>query len=189
MILYLSLVKNFCYHSVMSKYLITGRQGSGKTTVIKELQHRGYTAYNTDDLPEVTKLQNIVTGEAVDWPKGPVDWTKYAWNWQKDKFTDLLSSNETVFIDAITSNQEAFYPMFNNIFALILSPENLRIRLNQHEHDSHHLPGQIDRWVKDHEIKQQKFVGEGFIAIDADKSVDEVTNQILTSICGSKIQA
>lgn len=66
----------------MGKYLITGRQGAGKTAAIKELQSRNYTAYNTDDSPEVTALQNISTGEVAQWPKGPVDWTKFAWNWQ-----------------------------------------------------------------------------------------------------------
>jgi dephospho-CoA kinase len=54
----------------MSKFLITGRQGSGKTTVIKQLQKLGYTAYNTDDLPDVTKLQDKETGETIEWPEG-----------------------------------------------------------------------------------------------------------------------
>ncbi len=51
----------------MGKYFITGREGSGKITVIKVLQGRGFTAYNTDDLPETTKLQNKETGKVIPW--------------------------------------------------------------------------------------------------------------------------
>ncbi len=166
----------------MGKYLITGRQGAGKTAAIKELQTRSYTAYNTDDLPEVTSLQNISTGELVQWPKGPVDWTQFAWNWQKEELDKLLDSNDTVFVGAITSNQEQYYPLFNKIFALILSPESLRIRLNQHEHESHHLPGKIDRWVAFHEEKQQYFIDSGAVLIDANKPVHEVVDQILSNL-------
>ena len=55
------------YYWVMGKYFITGREGSGKITVIKVLQGRGFTAYNTDDLPETTKLQNKETGKVIPW--------------------------------------------------------------------------------------------------------------------------
>ena len=167
----------------MSKYLITGRQGSGKTTVIKELQKRGYTAYNTDDLSEVTKLQDISTGEVIAWPEGElVDWEKYAWNWQKDALLKLLGSDKNVFVGAVTSNQEQFYPSFNKVFALMLSPNNLRSRLEQHEHESHQIPGQIDRWVANHETKQQRFLKAGAVFIDANKSIDEVVDQILANL-------
>jgi broad-specificity NMP kinase len=167
----------------MGKYLITGRQGSGKTTVIKELQKRGYTAYNTDDLSDLTKLQDIKTGEVIAWPKGkPVDWGKYAWNWQKDALLKLLVSDKDVFVGAVTSNQEQFYPSFNKVFALILSPDNLRTRLEHHEHESHQLPGQIDRWVANHETKQKRFLEAGAVFIDANKSVEEVVDQILANV-------
>jgi len=166
----------------MGKYLITGRQGSGKTTAIKELSARGFTAYDTDEIPDVTKLQSIETGEAIAWPKVSVDWTKYAWNWQVDALEQLLDSDENVFIGAITSNQEKYYPLFDKIFALILSPDNLRIRLNQHEHESHHLPGQIDRWVAQHEVKQQRFINAGAVGIDANVAVASVVDQIILHV-------
>ena len=102
----------------MGKYLITGRQGSGKTTVIKQLQKLGYTAYNTDDLPDVTKLQNKETNETIDWPEGKVDWSRYAWNWQKPEIEKLLASDEIVFIGAVVSNQVDFYPMFDKVLLL-----------------------------------------------------------------------
>jgi dephospho-CoA kinase len=54
----------------MSKLLITGRQGCGKTTAIKLLERNGFTAFNTDDIADATRLENKVTGEKSTGPKG-----------------------------------------------------------------------------------------------------------------------
>src|SRR6478609_3234696 len=104
----------------MGKYLITGAAGSGKSTTIGALQDRGFSAYDTDDLPEVTRLQERATGRFVDWPKGPADFSKNAWNWQEKGLKKLLASDETVFVGASVANQQEFYPLFDTIFALIV---------------------------------------------------------------------
>lgn len=163
----------------MSKYLITGRQGSGKTTVIRQLQKLGFTAFNTDDLGDVTKLQDRETGEVVEWPQGEVDWARYAWNWQKPEIEKLLNSDETVFIGAVVSNQLDFYPMFDKVFVITVSADTLRARLGTHEHASHHLPGVIDRLTSDHEKKQAVFIGEGAEPISGERSTEELAYNIL----------
>ncbi len=163
----------------MSKYLITGRQGSGKTTVIKQLQKLGYTAYNTDDLPDVTKLQDRETKETIEWPEGKVDWSRYAWNWQKPEIEKLLTSDEVVFIGAVVSNQVDFYPMFDKVFLVTVSSDTLRTRLESHEHASHHLPGEIDRITNDHENKQNLFINEGAEPVSGERSTEEIANDIL----------
>ena len=61
----------------MGKYLITGRPSSGKTTVIETMKRRGFQAFNTDDMPEITKLEEQETGKPVPWPEGVVDWKRY----------------------------------------------------------------------------------------------------------------
>lgn len=166
----------------MSKYLITGRQGSGKTTLIKHLQKLGYTAYNTDDLPDVTKLQDRETTEIIEWPEGKVDWSKYAWNWQKPKIEKLLTSDEVVFIGAVVSNQLDFYSMFDKVFVITVSSDTLRARLETHEHASHHLPGVIDRITNDHEKKQALFISEGAEPISGEQSTEEIANNILNIV-------
>lgn len=163
----------------MGKYLITGRKGSGKTSVIKALQQRGFTAYNTDDLPQATKLQDKNTGEIINWPEGKVDWTKYAWNWQKPEIEKLLASDETVFLGAIAGNQKDFYHLFDKIFVLTVDPNTLRQRLEMHEHSTHHLPGEIERMVQDHESKQARMITEGVEEVPCARAIEEVTDDIL----------
>ena len=166
----------------MGKYLITGRQGSGKTTVIKQLQKLGYTAYNADDLPDVTKLQNKETNEPIDWPECKVDWSRYAWNWQKPEIEKLLASDEIVFIGAVVSNQQDFYSMFDKVFVLTVSGNTLKTRLETHEHSSHHLSGEIDRITNDHEKKQASFINEGAEPIAGEGTPSEIANSILSKI-------
>ena len=166
----------------MSKYLITGRQGSGKTTVIKQLQKLGYTAYNTDDLPNLTKLQDRETGETIEWPDGKVDWSRYAWNWQKPEIEKLLASDEIVFIGAVVSNQADFYPMFDKVFVITVSVNTLKTRLENHEHSSHHLPGEIDRITNDYEKKQASLINEGAETISGERPPKEIANNILNLV-------
>lgn len=167
----------------MGKYFITGRQGSGKTSVIKALQARGVTAYNTDDMPGVTRLQNKETGEVVEWPEsGVVDWAKYAWVWQRPEIEKLLASDEVVFLGAIVSEQGQYYPLFDKVFVLTIDAATLRERLEKHEHESHHKPGEIDRILSDHELKQQRLIKEGVETVDATRSTDEIVDDILRRV-------
>jgi broad-specificity NMP kinase len=163
----------------MGKFLITGRQGSGKTTVIKRLQELGYTAYNTDELEGVIELQDMLTGEEISWPDGTVDWTKYEWNWQDKPLKQLLASNDTVFVGAVVTNQRYFYPLFDKVFVLTLAKDTLKKRLQTHEHKSHHLPGEIERIIATHEVKQKKFIEDGGLAITADRTINEIVDDIL----------
>lgn len=166
----------------MASYFITGRQGSGKTTLIKMLQERGVAAYNTDDIPDSTRLQNNVTGEVVDWPEGAVDWSTYAWNWQAREIEHLLLSADTVFVGAIVNNQVDFYDKFDRVFVLMVSEENIRKRLMTHEHASHHFPGEIDRLVAAHKREQSKLLQLHAEAIDANGSVEDILEEILQRI-------
>ena len=166
----------------MSKILITGRQGTGKTTVIKELQNRQFSAYNTDDMIDVTKLQDKVTGEVIAWPDGAVDWSRYSWNWQKDALEELLQSDETVFVGGIVSNQTELYNLFDKIFVLTITEENVRQRLATHEHETHHMPGELERIAGLHVQKQKELLAKGGEAVDGNHPIDQIVDDILSRL-------
>jgi len=163
----------------MSKFLVTGRQGCGKTTAIKLLERNGFAAFNTDDIANATRLENKITGETIDWPSGKVDWTVYAWNWQRQVIEGLLSRDETVFLGGVVSNQKDYYNLFDKIFVLMVSASTLEQHLQTHEHASHHLPGEVERILTDHQVKQQALVDGGGIPVDANRPTIEIVQDIL----------
>ena len=165
------------------KILITGRQGTGKTTVIKELQARGFTAYNTDDMPEVTQLRNQKTGEQVDWPKGSPDWSKLEWTWDEAALKELLASDEHVFIGAVVHKQADYYPLFDHIFAMQVDADSLRERLKTHEHGYASRPEEFERILTDHQAKQEAFVKrEGAIPLNNMRPIAEVVDDLLQRV-------
>jgi dephospho-CoA kinase len=163
----------------MSKYLITGRQGTGKTTVIRELQKRGFTAYNSDEIEGLTRLEVTATGVPLHKKHNEVDWDVTSWNWQSEPLRNLLESDETVFIGAVTSNQADFYKWFDKLFALVVTPEVLAEHLRSHEHG--YEQAMIDR-VLAHQYRQQRYLDAGAIAIDNNRPVTETVNEILSYV-------
>jgi dephospho-CoA kinase len=164
----------------MGKYLITGRPGSGKTTVINELKRRGFQAYNTDDMPDVTRLEEQTTGKAVRWPDGPVDWDRFIWNWQDEGIRNLLFTDGDVFIGAIVGNQQMYYSLFDKVFALTLTTETLANRLNTHSHPR--TPAEKERALNLHNTKQERFQEQGLILISSEHPVAEIVDRILTEL-------
>ena len=167
----------------MGKYLITGRQGSGKTSVIRRLEEIGHTAYNIDDILGVTRLEDS-TGQLVGWPDGPIDWSYYRWNWQSEQLKQLLANDDTVFVGAVTGNQTEFYPLFDRIFVLIVDAHTLRQHLETHEHN--YTPEDIGRILEGHEANQPRFIAEGCIPINNNGSLDATVQAILEQTDASR---
>lgn len=164
----------------MGKYLITGRPGSGKSTVIYELARRGYQAFDTDELPEVTQLEEQETGKIVPWPNGPVDWSAYRWNWQDKGLRKLLEQEGDIFVGAIVGNQKDYYPLFDKIFALTLSIEALAKRLDTHSHER--TSEEKARAIAVHIEKQQRFEDQGLLLISSEQPVTKIADEILSRI-------
>lgn len=161
------------------RIFITGRQGTGKTSVIRELQKRGYTAYNTDELPGVTRLQDKLSGEFIDWPHSQVDWEAIAWNWQPGEIEKLLASDSPVFIAAVTGNQADFYDQFDKLYALTVPAELHAEYIRQHEHK--YTEDDVERIVA-HAYKQQKFFDAGAKEIRNDRPVEQIVDEILRDV-------
>ncbi|TAH34709.1 hypothetical protein EYC59_02935 [Candidatus Saccharibacteria bacterium] len=161
----------------MGKYFITGRPGSGKSTVMRELQQRGFTAYDTDSIEGVTALQNKETGLIVPWPNGPVDWTRFSWNWQDAPLRRLLNKDGDIFLGAIVGNQKDYYPLFDTVFALTLSKETLAQRLDIHEHER--TQQEKDQAIAVHDEKQTRWTDQRLVLVSSERPVNEIVDEIL----------
>jgi shikimate kinase len=90
----------------VTKILITGMSGTGKSSVISELADRGYHAVDTD---------NDFWSEWRTDDAGQQDWV-----WREDRIRHLLESAvEPLVVGGCKSNQEKFYPLLD--YAVLLA--------------------------------------------------------------------
>ncbi|MGD0685940.1 MAG: AAA family ATPase [Streptosporangiaceae bacterium] len=93
----------------MSKVLVTGMSGTGKSTALQMLGERGHRVVDTD------------TDEWSCWvslPDGSDDWA-----WREDAIASLLASHDggQLFVAGCKTNQGKFYDQFDHI-ALLSAP-------------------------------------------------------------------
>ena len=164
----------------MPKVFIIGSGGVGKSTVIKQLGERGFAAYDTDDMPGITRLEDAASGLPVAWPDGYVDWSKYRWNWQRPAIEKLLASDKTVFLGAYPSNWDDFVGDFDIVIALT-------VNTTMHEHRlrtrNTHTYGQGEENIREqisHQAEElARFTAAGAIEVTNDRPIDEIVNEIL----------
>ncbi len=167
----------------MGKYLIAGSPGSGKTSVIRELERRGFSAYDTDSHPGASRLQDK-QGNFVSFPDGHIDWDIYEWNWQKDIIEQLLSSDSTVFLGGITTNGKEMYALFDKIFVLTLDDTTLKDRiLSRTDKDCGKHPDQLKGEIEYRPILQAELLEEPqAVAVNAMQPINKVVDEILEAI-------
>ncbi len=163
----------------MAKVFIIGSGGVGKSTVIKRLKERGYTAYDTDDMPGVHRVEDA-SGTPTSFPEGYIDWGKYRWNWQRPAVEELLASDENVFLGAYPSNWADFIEDFDTVIALTVGPEAHEHRLrtrNAHTYGQGEENIREQLWAQAEELI--KFTTAGAIAVVNDQPIDVVVDEIL----------
>jgi broad-specificity NMP kinase len=163
----------------MSKVFITGAGGVGKSTIIKDLAERGFSAYDTDSISGATRLQDKA-GNDKAWPAGYIDWSEYRWNWQRPKINQLLASEETVFLGAIPSNWKEFVDEFDTIIALRVDSGLQEQRLKDR---NIHIYGQGEQNIADNIASQaqllRELTAEGAKIVDNSHPIDQVVDEIL----------
>lgn len=166
------------------KYFISGNAGSGKSSTIKELGNRGFNAYDTDEITNASVLTDKKTGEEVPWPRPPIDWNRYSYDWRSDKIKEILDSEETIFLGGIVGNQEDFYSLFDKIFVLSLDSEIIKHRiLTRTSKDYGKHPEQLAGILQYHKTLERKLLSEAnSVTIDASQPLEKVVDEIINCI-------
>lgn len=121
----------------MAAYLITGTSGTGKSTICRELQERGYQAFDGDAVKGLCGWVDEKTGL----PARPSSMTKadlenLAWSWDSTVLSDLILATPELFLCGSSNNQLDFHHLFTKVFVLTIDPEaQLQRILARTEHD------------------------------------------------------
>lgn len=165
------------------RVFITGVSGVGKTTVTQELARRGFTAYDTDEIPGLARLELRATGEPVDWPTGQIDWGKYAWNIIPEVLEEILSQEENIFLSGVCGNQDLFYNKFGKLIVLTVDPETHLHRMRSRPYrGSNDDEINIQQRVAKYEVMLQRFLDSGFIPVDNSDTAAKTADNILRII-------
>jgi adenylate kinase family enzyme len=100
----------------MSRVLVTGMSGTGKSAALAELGRRGYRVVETDE-PGWCEYREYVDSSN--------ELHRGEWLWVEDKITGLLDSEDgrSLFVEGCVRNQSKFYDRFDAVVLLSASAD------------------------------------------------------------------
>jgi dephospho-CoA kinase len=152
----------------MTKVLITGMSGTGKSTVLVELSRRGYRVLDTDD-----------PGWSVDvaTPDGGIEH-----RWVEGAVAGLLATDGTLFVSGAASNQVDFYDRFDVVILLSAPLEVILHRIATRETNPFGTTDEErDRIIQDHTRIEPLLRGSSDREIDTRASVEAIADEIVTA--------
>ena len=95
----------------MSRILVTGMSGTGKSSALEELGRRGYRVVDTDDPGWRVYHEHVEPPDEVH---------RGEWLWVADRMTRLLESDDgpSLFVSGCVPNQSSFYDRFDAVVLL-----------------------------------------------------------------------
>ncbi len=175
----------FNYTCVM-KIIITGIAGTGKTTVLSELQKYGYVVIDLD-ATGMCIWKNIATGEITEY--GPTGrdqkWiNEHGWYCNIETLKKLLScirEDKDIFVAGVSENIEEVVAEFDKVFFLNASDDVIKQRLlkrtNNHFGKKEDEQEAIFAWRTELMNKIKNFT-----EVDASKSPNEIAEFILGNL-------
>lgn len=171
------------------KILITGTAGTGKTTMLAELQKRGYLVIDLD-ATGLCRWRNIETGEYDEYGLDGKDeewFSKHGWYCDIDKLKGFLSyvrEDKEVFVGGITGNIEELMKIFDMTFLLSADETILRERLTHRTNNNFGKKPHEQEAIVRHNADLQKVL-QNYIAVDGNKPVEERIDFVLSKIPNS----
>lgn len=164
------------------KYLITGRAGSGKSTICQELNNRGLAADDGDRIAGLAGWVNLASKEKVEVDSvGDIDESKVDWLWNEDVLEQWLSRPGERFLCGSAGNDLEFFERFSKVFILLLNPATHMQRLQSRDSEYAKSPAMIQKKLLEQQIFSARAIDLGAVAINADASTGNVVDQILSN--------
>lgn len=160
-------------------FLIEGGSGTGKSSVCRELQKRGYKTVDGDN--DIAYVGDPETGKATK----VFGHESHIWNVDTVKEIAADNDDELIFFCGGSRNFHKFIDVFDKVFVLNIDTETLRKRINRRKDDD---------WGGNDEQKEQilrlhatkEGLPEG-ITIDATQPLNKVVDAILEYVGTSSL--
>ncbi len=168
----------------MQKIYITGISGTGKTSLAKELENRGYF---TLDIDTVSKWIHKVTGEPGHFQDGAsLEFLQnHAWVVDETKFNKIIDENKDkdIFIFGIVDNDTLLKTNFDKVFLLTADINILFERINQREdNDFGKNQSEKDYILSFYKDFQSDWIKNGAIEINTEIPINNVADKILKEV-------
>jgi hypothetical protein len=156
-------------------YLVEGVSGTGKTSVCRELNRRGYQAINGDR--ELAYQGDPATGEATD----TAAHEHHIWDVGRVRALVADHQEPVTFFCGGSRNFSKFVDLFDGVFILDIDLETLHRRLDQRPKDEWgSKPSERDLIVRLHRTNED-IPGSG-VVIDATRPLADVVGDILRQV-------
>ncbi|SFD78699.1 AAA domain-containing protein [Paenibacillus catalpae] len=162
-------------------YLIEGISGTGKTTVCKELQRRGYHAINGDR--ELAYQGDPETGTRTD----GVTHEHHIWHIDKVKALVASQDEPVTFFCGGSRNFSKFIDLFDGVFVLEVDLDTLNRRLDKRPEDEWGGKKTERELIKRLHKTKEDIPKNGMI-IDATAPIAYVVDEIVRQCEGNKRQ-
>jgi broad-specificity NMP kinase len=171
-------------------YLIDGVSCSGKTSVARELQRRGYHVIHGDR--ELAYVADPETGRPATEPVASADdrsraeWRTRHWCWQLDKVKAIVANKDeaVTFFCGGSRNFFQFIDLFDAVFVLDVDHDTLKRRVEQRPDEEWGAGGDRAERAEAIRLHQTKEVVPDGRIIDATVPVARVVDEILRQCDG-----
>lgn len=173
----------------MPLIFITGISGSGKSTILSELQKQNYEAHGVDEGGYADWIDRI-TGDIVPFPEDESntdihDWyIRHRWVLSYERISQLKADSDKqqklVFIGGVAEGEKIVWPLFDKVILLSVDEATIRRRIAS-RNDNHfgktpEEMADILKWLNDNQNNYRRL---GASIVDATKPVNEVLNDVV----------
>ena len=168
----------------MRKIYITGVSGTGKTTISRELEKRGFYAISIDEVDDLCSWVDQETGEKDGGKDTELNLdfvNKHDWICDTEYLNKLLNKDvDVAFVLGMTTNQDGFSHIFDKILLLQCSPEIFCKRIEGRTDNDFGKDKKIQQQILDrYEAYAESMLAKGAIPINTEKPIDEVVDEVI----------